>query len=486
MFRKHNQSQNRKKVFRPFRSRQEGRTTLFNGGPGIDWLRARPEIINCFKGAGCWDYVNPWTDMEEIEVESQGVSLYVLSEEDQNLVEEDFTEPEPVKEELVDNLYQEYLTSIDEYERENSNRIMRYYRLAKRPPEGQDEISPEEKRKLTLEINKMENELEKELLQKRQNKNVILMSLKKSYDDAWKTWNTKKSDHAEKVKSVIKVFTEKLGHGPLALIKLLLDKGKFKSAWYRLNKYYLSEMGAGGSRAGLFLGLESLVFNERQGLETLMKNLELLFAHTKYSDDDELKIHYLTQSIRRGGFKGFDQTISSLEVKKVKSFAEFADALKIRYDTIMRENRTTSRNNNEMDKMYNVTHGQNDDNNNNNNNNKRPRDGSNRNNNNKKYKFAGTCNNCGKKGHKAEDCWELNKCEICGQLGHPGWKCPQNTERIHHINVSQSSYKESMNNSNKRNDNSNKSKSNKDKNRTVELTSMFKNKHGNPSPNNDN
>jgi hypothetical protein len=46
----------------------------------------------------------------------------------------------------------------------------------------------------------------------------------------------------------------------------------------------------------------------------------------------------------------------------------------------------------------------------------------------KKGQASAICDHCKKPGHTKEQCWQLKACEICGELGHPAWKCSQGTE----------------------------------------------------------
>jgi hypothetical protein len=33
------------------------------------------------------------------------------------------------------------------------------------------------------------------------------------------------------------------------------------------------------------------------------------------------------------------------------------------------------------------------------------------------------CEHCHKPGHTKDQCWQINPCELCGELGHPAWRC---------------------------------------------------------------
>jgi hypothetical protein len=439
---------------------ETARTILFGGGSGLDWLKARSEVINCFKASGCWEYVNPWPDLSDEEVIKQGTVLYDRAAEEPELNEVIFDLEEPNREEWVDQRLELYSKSIRAYEREKTREIEEYHREALEPIEGQEEITPAEARKVKLEVKRMILEMREAIRQKKDNELAKEESLIKGYDEAWKTWNMKFSTHTDKVKSAVKVFTEKLGRGPREIIKSHLDKGNFKRAWYHLDKYYLSDMAGGGAQTGVYNKLQNLVYNERYGLSSLLQNLEFLFAQSGSPDNETMKIHYLVQSIRNSSFKGFNQTLATLETMGTNTFAAYANALKARADSLNWASRNSSHNSSN-EKANKASDGPN---------NKRSRDEGRNQKSNKKGRYNGNCDICGKKGHRTEDCWSSIKCEVCGQLGHPGWKC----HRAHIMSDSQSSSRETVHSSSS---NANETKSDRNKKVTTELTSMFKKKH---------
>jgi hypothetical protein len=355
----------------------------------------REKYIAEFEANNCWDYVNP----EE--------GQYALFEDEDDEDEEPEIEEvqldslEPIREEMVTQKLAAYEASIE-------NWYNQALTLAATIVDDDDRIS---------RLTKIEEiKLEKTFAKSDKEDNYI-----KQYEDAKKRHETRKEDFAAKVSRVLKIFTKFFKDQPLAIIREDLEKRRFRAAWNRLNKTYLTEESEAIIKMMANQGILQLKYEESKGLEQFVYQFTTLWKQTG-SDDVFAKVGYFKHCLENSKSNPFKETISHLHIQ---GFVKFEDIVDVLYRKEMEH-----RNKRDFRQMTNTTDQQafvstEDDTEQKVKKVKQSNQQANlvNNTNNKQDKSKLTCTHCNKGGHTRATCFDLVPCPICGGKGHGRLSC---------------------------------------------------------------
>ena len=181
----------------------------FDGGSALDWNNSRVHLQNMFQPNECWDYVCPPNPVPE----------------DINLViENTFADPEPSLAVIVTDrmifLQAAITTRMDAREAELNGLHLN--------ANGQ-----------ALETYRINSERSSELAKLEQSRD----SRNKDFISTRDAWLRRKERHRLIQAKCMKVFVNNLGESPRSIVKDLLAELKFRAAWIKLSRTYVSRLG---------------------------------------------------------------------------------------------------------------------------------------------------------------------------------------------------------------------------------------------------
>jgi hypothetical protein len=381
-------------------------TPYFWGYGAGEWVIVKDRIIAEFKANNCWDFVNPkeGQDLSGNAVDAEGNPI---------LVEAAIDEVKPSEKVMV----KKKLRMFD-------RNVLEWY--TKSMLQVEDITDEDEKQKRIVKIESLK--LEKEFSRFKEKELFI-----NKFDEAKRRYTIKEQEHSDKVSKVLKIFGKSLKERPLALVQKELEQQKFRHAWLKMDKYFLTKDGNSQVKMMSIEGINSLRYEETVGLETFLYRFNQLWEKVG-SDDEHIKVGYFKNCLDKSRTNPFRETISHLNLK---GFTPYDEMVEIMYRKEMdgRGKRDFRQMMGSMPResvqvasygdedMSRTCPGHVQDNVQDNVQDKRSKSNANVSVDAGPGKTKSVCTYCNRPGHSRATCWDLIPCSVCGKYGHDGKFC---------------------------------------------------------------
>lgn len=210
---------------------QSRKYAFFNGGSSLDWMKFKPKMEACFVENECFHYVQNNANS---------------STSNSVIVENKFTDAEPVEAEMVDEEIKRQLVRVNGTFNAMLGRVQGMI--------DSNEITRDVGR---AEQMKLDNSRLVEILKIENSEH----NLRDKFNAATKDWRSQKEQHVKTVGKCMGVFNLTLGDSAKSIIKDLLAVHKFRAAWIALDHHY--HLGVGGQQnvAEVIHTLTSMIYD---------------------------------------------------------------------------------------------------------------------------------------------------------------------------------------------------------------------------------
>jgi hypothetical protein len=420
----------------------------FISGSAIEWIQAKRKLEGAFREADVWDLVDiPIGIVPIITLDVNGNPGPAL------LPEVMHTLPVPDYNIMVNQALQQFIDNIHQTYGDNIDLVNNSLSLSDLQKDAKI---------LNLSIRRNED------LSKVDNYN---MQLENTYNSRREQYEKSKEKFESKKAKCIGIFRKRIAPNALTIANGHLYAERFRQSWHCLNEFYKSTSAGREGRSAVIHLLQNEVWDGKdlQGHIDYMSCLHSQCVEYGTANTDDYKYECLSNSIIKSNNcpRSLREVINHFSISPVlytynqllETLQMKASVLKLDQQTSMQKNRSNDRRtegqervnsakrNNDSNKRtvteyesrVNTSSVNYNDNNNNRNNYNDNNNNRNNNNNNNKYinkkdRSHLKCDHCKKTGHTKEQCWAIHACEICGEIGHPGYRCSQRNmddEEVH-------------------------------------------------------
>jgi hypothetical protein len=385
---------------------KDSKNYLFNSGSSLDWARSQPKIVEAFKSADCYEYVECPAALIPAPAVAGGPPVVYP--------EVEFTEAEPLKTVCVDDKLAAYDARILARNTTTINDINAAVGLsaaerAKQLLEAQIAYGIAQDKRFTIEEDFMKEFISRDSI-----------------------WRARKKEHNQKICNVIKVFSENIGPSAMGHVSESFRANRFRETWALLNEHLSAVKGGTESRSAAMDMLSRAVWDGKD-FSIHIDYMTTLFnqcVSSGYTLDEQLRIDYLANSFKRSSNVMFHKLIDNFNFLTEKRYSDLLSRLQVKASaSAMTKNVSDGRHEyvaattagaatvssakgaskrsakkQRKDKKSEQAHTTNT-----------------------KVPDERRCHNCGKKGHLEVNCWFKNKCRECGNVGHDARHCPNLT-----------------------------------------------------------